>query len=37
MMQKRKWYWWHVSFLGYARKYIEEVMPVINPRKRNFF
>jgi hypothetical protein len=37
MIQKRKWYWWHVSFLDYARKYIEEVMPVTNPRKRNFF
>jgi hypothetical protein len=26
-----------LSFLDYARKYIEEVMLVTNPRKRNFF
>jgi hypothetical protein len=36
MIPERKWYWWHVSFLDYARKYIEEVMLIINPRKRNF-
>jgi hypothetical protein len=37
MIQKIKWYWWHVSLLDYAGKYIEEVMPIANPTKRNVF
>jgi hypothetical protein len=37
MIQKRKWYWWHVPFLDCARKYNEEVMPITNPREINFF
>jgi hypothetical protein len=37
MVQKIKWYWWHVSFLDYARKYNEEVISITNPRRRNFF
>jgi hypothetical protein len=37
MIQKRKWYCGHVSFLDYARKYNEEVISTTNPRKMNFF
>jgi hypothetical protein len=37
MIQKRKWYWWHVSFLDCAREYNEEVISTTNPRKMNFF
>jgi hypothetical protein len=37
MIQKRKWYWWNVSFLDYARKYNEEVISTAYPREMNFF
>jgi hypothetical protein len=37
MTQKRKWYWWHVSFLDYARKYNEGVISITYPREINFF
>jgi hypothetical protein len=37
MIQKRKWYWWHMPFLDYARKYNEEVISTTNTRKMNFF
>jgi hypothetical protein len=37
MIHKRKWFWWHVSFLEYVRKCNEEVISITNPRKVNFF
>jgi hypothetical protein len=36
-MIEKRCYWWHVSFLDYARKYNEEVISATNPRKINFF
>jgi hypothetical protein len=37
MIQKRKWYGGHVSFLKYARKYNEEVISTTNPRNMTLF
>jgi hypothetical protein len=33
---KRRWHWWHVPFLNYARNY-EDVISTTNPSKRKVF
>jgi hypothetical protein len=35
MMQK-KWYWWHMSSLDYARKYNEEVITKLIQEKLTY-